>query len=173
MNIQDRFKKITTFILDIDGVLTDGSVLLLDNGHQARTMNIKDGYALQLAVKKGYRLAVISGADMPPALERLNKLGIMEVKFSVTDKKKVIEDFILKYNLKTEEILFMGDDMPDLPAFSAVGISACPADAVNEVRQVCRFVSAYNGGKGCVREVIEIVLKLNDHWGHESGIVSR
>jgi len=173
MNIQDRFKKITTFILDIDGVLTDGSILLLDNGHQARTMNIKDGYALQLAVKKGYRLAVISGADIPPALERLNKLGIMEVKFSVTDKKKFIEDFILKNNLKTEEVLFMGDDMPDLPAFSAVGISACPADAVNEVRQLCRFVSTYYGGKGCVREVIEIVLKLNDHWGHESGIVCR
>lgn len=173
MNIQDRFKKITTFIFDIDGVLTDGSVLLLDNGHQARTMNIKDGYALQLAVKKGYRLAVISGADMPPALQRLNKLGIMEVQFSVTDKKEFIEAFIKKHRLKKEEILFMGDDMPDLPAFSAVGISACPADAVNEVRQVCRFISVFNGGKGCVREVIEIVLKLNGHWGHESGIVSR
>jgi 3-deoxy-D-manno-octulosonate 8-phosphate phosphatase (KDO 8-P phosphatase) len=173
MNIQDQFKKITTFIFDIDGVLTDGSVLLLDNGHQARTMNIKDGYALQLAVKKGYRLAVISGADMPPALERLNKLGIMEVQFSLTDKKKFIEDFILKHQLKTEEVVFMGDDMPDLAAFSVVGISACPADAVNEVRQACRFVSAYNGGKGCVREVIEIVLKLNGQWTHESGIVSR
>src|SRR5690348_10599427 len=136
-------------------------------------MNIKDGYALQLAVKKGYRLAVISGADRGPALERLNKLGIIEVQFSVTDKKKFIEDFILKHNLETEEVLYMGDDMPDLPAFSAVGISACPADAVNEVRQVCRFVSAYNGGKGCVREVLEIVLKLNDHWGYETGVVSR
>jgi 3-deoxy-D-manno-octulosonate 8-phosphate phosphatase (KDO 8-P phosphatase) len=173
MNIQDRFKKITTFIFDIDGVLTDGSVLLFENGHQARTMNIKDGYALQLAVKYGYRIAIISGADNLPAVTRLNKLGITEVELSVMDKKKFIEELILKHNLKTDEVLYMGDDIPDLPAFTAVGLSCCPADAVNEVRKVCRFTSVFNGGKGCVREVIEIVLKLNDQWGHEAGIASR
>jgi 3-deoxy-D-manno-octulosonate 8-phosphate phosphatase (KDO 8-P phosphatase) len=173
MNIQERFKKITTFIFDIDGVLTDGTVLLLENGHQARTMNIKDGYALQLAVKLKYRIAIVSGADSTAAVIRLNKLGITDVQFSVIDKKKFIEELIARHNLKTEEVLYMGDDMPDLPAFPVVGIAACPADAATEVRQVCRFVSTFGGGKGCVREVIEIVLKLNDQWGHAPGIVSR
>jgi 3-deoxy-D-manno-octulosonate 8-phosphate phosphatase (KDO 8-P phosphatase) len=173
MNIQERFKKITTFIFDIDGVLTDGSILLLENGHQARTMNIKDGYALQLAVKLKYRIAIISGADSTPVVTRLNKLGITEVRFSVNDKKEFIEDFTAMHELKTEEILYMGDDMPDLPAFPVVGIAACPADAVTEVKQVCRFVSTFGGGKGCVREVIEIVLKLNGQWGHAAGVVSR
>jgi 3-deoxy-D-manno-octulosonate 8-phosphate phosphatase (KDO 8-P phosphatase) len=173
MNIQERFKKVTTFIFDIDGVLTDGSILLLENGHQARTMNIKDGYALQLAVKLKYRIAIISGADSTPVVTRLNKLGITEVEFSVLNKKKFIEDFISKHNLKTEEVVYMGDDMPDLPAFPVAGIAACPADAATEVRQACRFVSSFDGGKGCVREVIEIVLKLNGQWGHEAGIVSR
>ena len=173
LNIQDRFKKITTFIFDVDGVLTDGTVLLLENGLQARRMHIKDGYALQLAVKKGYHVIVVSGADATPVISRMNRLGITEVHLSVQDKKAFIEKFIADKKLKAEEVLFMGDDMPDLAAMTVAGLATCPADAVLEVRQAVRYVSSYAGGAGCVRDVIEIVLKLNEQWSHESGVVSK
>jgi 3-deoxy-D-manno-octulosonate 8-phosphate phosphatase (KDO 8-P phosphatase) len=171
--IHEQFKKITTFVFDVDGVLTDGTILLLDNGLQARRMNIKDGYALQLAVKKGYRIVVISGGDSPPVTARLEKLGITDVQMSITNKRKCLEDIVNKYSLQSEQILFMGDDIPDLEAMQAVGIAACPADAVNEIRQVSKYVSPYIGGNGCVRDVIEIVLKINEQWNNEAGITSR
>ncbi len=118
MNLPDLFKKITTFIFDIDGVLTDGTVLVLENGLQARRMNIKDGYALQLAIKKGYRILVVSGAAASPVIDRLNKLGITDVHTGVTDKKSFVEVYIAKNHLLTEQILFMGDDIPDLSVMS-------------------------------------------------------
>jgi 3-deoxy-D-manno-octulosonate 8-phosphate phosphatase (KDO 8-P phosphatase) len=173
MNIHDRFKKITTFIFDMDGVLTDGSVLVMDNGLQARRMSIKDGYALQLAVKKGYRIVVVSGADAPPVTGRLNKLGITDVHMSVNNKKDFIEKFIAANQLTTEQVLFMGDDMPDLPAMAIAGLPVCPADAVTEIRQAAKYVSHCTGGNGCVRDVIEIVLKINEQWEYQEGIASR
>jgi 3-deoxy-D-manno-octulosonate 8-phosphate phosphatase (KDO 8-P phosphatase) len=173
MNIHDRFKKITTFIFDIDGVLTDGTVLLLENGLQARRMSTRDGYALQLAIKKGYRVFIVSGADTASVIPRLNKLGITEIHLAVTDKKKMIEDIIAANHLNPSEVLFMGDDMPDLPAMSVAGLPACPADAVGEIREASKYVSTNTGGNGCVRDVIEIVLKLNEQWGYEQGIASR
>jgi 3-deoxy-D-manno-octulosonate 8-phosphate phosphatase (KDO 8-P phosphatase) len=173
MTIHERFKKITTFIFDVDGVLTDGTVLLFENGLQARRMSIKDGYALQLAVKKGYRIAVISGADSSLVTGRLNKLGITDVHMSVADKGSFIENFISAHHIQAEEVLFMGDDMPDLPAMAAAGLPACPADAATEIRQVSKYISPCTGGNGCVRDVIEIVLKLNEHWNYQSGIASR
>jgi 3-deoxy-D-manno-octulosonate 8-phosphate phosphatase (KDO 8-P phosphatase) len=168
-----QFKNITTFIFDIDGVLTDGTVLLLENGLQARTMNIKDGYALQLAVKKGYKVLAVSGADSALAAGRLNKLGITDVHLSVTDKKKFIAGFITANNLKKEEILYMGDDMPDLPAMSVVGLPTCPSDAVMEIKEAASYISSFSGGMGCVRDVIEKVLKLNNHWSHDADTASR
>lgn len=173
MTIHDRFKKITTFIFDVDGVLTDGTVLLLENGLQARRMSIKDGYALQLAVKKGYRIMVLSGGDSAPVADRLNKLGITDVHLSVTDKKSLVEKFIKANNLAPEEVLFMGDDMPDLPAMAVAGLPTCPADAAIEIRRVAKYISLFTGGNGCAREVIEIVLKLNEHWDYGTGIASR
>jgi 3-deoxy-D-manno-octulosonate 8-phosphate phosphatase (KDO 8-P phosphatase) len=171
--IHEQFKKITTFVFDVDGVLTDGTIILLDNGLQARRMNIKDGYALQLAVKKGYRIVVISGGDSPPVTTRLEKLGITDVHMSITDKRRCLEDIAKKYSLQSEQILFMGDDIPDLEAMQTAGIAACPADAVSEIRQVSKYVSPYIGGNGCVRDVIEIVLKINEQWNNETGITSR
>lgn len=172
MSIQDRFKKITTFIFDIDGVLTDGTVLLLENGLQARRMNIKDGYALQLAIKKGYRILAVSGADSIPVTSRLNKLGVIDVHMAVTDKKGFVQNFISAGSLAPEEILFMGDDMPDLPVMSIVGLPACPADAVEEIRAACHYISPFAGGSGCARDVIEKVLKLHDRWDQPAGITS-
>jgi 3-deoxy-D-manno-octulosonate 8-phosphate phosphatase (KDO 8-P phosphatase) len=173
MNIIDRFKKITTFIFDMDGVLTDGSVLVLENGLQARRMSIRDGYALQLAVKKGYRLLVVSGADSSPVTERLNKLGITEVHMSVANKKAFVEKYIAANKLVAEEILFMGDDIPDHSVMSMVGLPVCPADAVAEIRAISKYISPATGGNGCVRDVIEQVLKLNDHWHHLEDIASK
>lgn len=172
MDNSDPFLSITTFIFDIDGVLTDGTVLLLDNGLQARRMNIKDGYALQLAVKKGYRLLAVSGADSQPAVARLNKLGITEVYLSVTDKKAFVEKYMAERHLQAGEVLFMGDDMPDLPVMEVAGLPACPADAAEEIRQAARYISPYAGGAGCVRDVIEKVLKGQGRWQLQPDITS-
>ena len=164
MSISDLFKKITTFIFDMDGVLTDGTVLVLENGLQARRMSIRDGYALQLAIKKGYRLLVVSGANSSPVTDRLNKLGIIEVHMSVLNKKAFAEKYMADNNLRTDQVLYMGDDIPDHAVMSMVGLPACPADAVEEIRAISKYISPATGGKGCVRDVIEQVLKLNDDW---------
>jgi 3-deoxy-D-manno-octulosonate 8-phosphate phosphatase (KDO 8-P phosphatase) len=173
MSISERFKKITSFIFDIDGVLTDGTILIMDNGLQARRMHIKDGFALQMAAKNGYHILVISGGNSPQVTNRLEKLGITDVHMSVLDKKMLITDYIQKNNLLAEQVLYMGDDLPDLPAMASVGLSCCPADAVNEVREVAQYISPISGGFGCVRDVIEKVLKLNDHWHHRADVASR
>jgi 3-deoxy-D-manno-octulosonate 8-phosphate phosphatase (KDO 8-P phosphatase) len=171
-NTSTDFRKITVFVFDIDGVLTDGTVLVMENGLQARRMNIKDGYALQLAVKNGYRILVISGAGTSPVIERLNKLGITEVFFSIKDKKTFIENFKTENKLSPEEILYMGDDIPDMDAMSVVGIAACPADAATEIQQIASYISPFSGGSGCVRDVIGKVLKLNNHWQHKTDVAS-
>lgn len=173
MNLQEQLKKITTFIFDVDGVLTDGTILVLEDGLQARRMNVKDGYALQLAIKKGYKILILSGAAVSPVVDRLNKLGINEVHMGVKDKKDYIEKYKISNALDTEEILFMGDDLPDLGAMSVVGISACPADAAGEIREIVQYISPHNGGWGCVRDVIEKVMREHQQWGPEDQIVSQ
>jgi len=173
MNVLELFKKITTFIFDIDGVLTDGTVLVLENGLQARRMHIKDGFALQMAIKNGYNVLILSGSNSPQIIQRLEKLGITDIHMSVMDKKEFIADYITKNNLSKEQLLYMGDDLPDLPAMSIVGLPVCPADAVNEVKDAVQYISPHNGGNACVRDVIEKVLKLNDHWHYREDVTSR
>ena len=173
MNILDRFKRITTFIFDVDAVLTDGTVIIMDNGLQARRMHIKDGFALQMAVKNGYRILILSGGNSPQVTSRLERLGITDVRMSVLDKKKFVTDYIHNNKLVVEQVLYMGDDLPDLPAMTAVGLSCCPADAVNEIKEIVQYISPINGGFGCVRDVIEKVLKLNDHWHYRVDVTSR
>lgn len=172
-NVLEQFKKITTFIFDVDGVLTDGTVLVMENGLQARRMHIKDGFALQMAIRNGYRVLVISGSNAPQVVGRLEKLGITEVHMSVLDKKKFVEDYISANKLKREEVLYMADDLPDLPVMSVVGLACCPADAVSEIKEIVQYISPVSGGYACVREVIEKVLKLNDRWKYEVDIASR
>ncbi len=173
MNVLELFKKITTFVFDVDGVLTDGTVLVLDNGLQARRMHIKDGFALQMAVKNGYRVLVVSGGNSPQVVQRLDKLGIKEVHMSVLDKKTFIADYMKKNNLTKEEVLYMADDLPDLPVMSIVGLPCCPADAVNEIREAVQYISPINGGFACVRDVIEKVLRINDHWHYRDDVASK
>lgn len=173
MNVLKLFKQITTFIFDVDGVLTDGTVLVLDNGVQARRMSIKDGFALQMAAKKGYRILIVSGGNSPQVAGRLEKLGITDVHMSVEDKKAMVAEYISKNKLKKEEVLFMGDDLPDLPVMSIVGLPCCPADAVAEIKEAVQYISPLNGGFACVRDVIEKVLRLNDKWEYSVDVASR
>ena len=167
MNVLALFKNIRLFVLDIDGVLTDGSLLLLDDGQMARRMNVKDGYALQLAVKRGYKILAISGGTSQAVKLRLEKLGIYDVFISIADKPAVMRQFMDKQALKAEQVLYMGDDIPDLEAMRLSGLAACPADAVAEIRAASMYISPFKGGEGCVRDVIEKVLKLNGHWTHD------
>lgn len=164
MNLLEQFKQIKTFVFDLDGVLTDGSLLIFPGNEFIRRMNIKDGYAIQLAVKKGYHVVIISGSVSKPCAERFEYLGVKNVFMKVKDKEEVLAQFLLSNHLKWEETLFMGDDIPDLEVMKLVGLSVCPADAVPEIKAVSKFISTVQGGQGCVREVIEKVLKLNDQW---------
>ena len=173
MNILGKFASIRTFVFDVDGVLTDGTLLILDDGQQARTMNIKDGYALQLAIKKGYRLVILSGGTSDAVKERLNRLGVTDSFMQVHNKKEKLLEYVQQYQLKWEEILFMGDDIPDHAAMQLVGLPCCPADAAVEIKQVAVYISPLAGGKGCGRDVIEKVLKLNGHWELDNGIIAK
>ena len=158
------FKKITCFVFDVDGVLTNGNLLVMPNGLMARTMNIKDGYAIQLAIKKGYKVWIISGGNSDEVKERLEKLGVSQVFMKVTDKKVLLEELSILHSTPMDQILYMGDDMPDVEVMKSVFLPTCPADACDEVIAIAKYISSKNGGKGCVRDVIEKVLKLNNDW---------
>lgn len=172
MNALALLKNIKLFVFDVDGVLTDGSIFLLDNGEQARQMNIKDGYALQLAIKKGYQIVIISGGNSNAVKMRLQKLGVENIFLGVHKKVEILLTFIAKNNFKNEEILFMGDDVPDLSAMQVAGVACAPADAVAEIKSIAHYISPIAGGKGCVRDVIEKVLKLNGHWNEANDVTS-
>lgn len=173
MNILAAFKPIKAFVFDVDGVLTDSTVLVLENGEQARRMNIKDGYALQLAVKLNYKVIVLSGADVSAVRGRLEKLGIQDNYFSIKNKQPFLADLAEKYGLNPSEILYMGDDIPDLEVMGWAGLPCCPEDAVPEVKNISSYISPLPGGKGCVRDVIEKTLKLNGHWLMDTNIASK
>ena len=173
MNVLAEFKKITTFIFDIDGVLTDSTVFLLENGLQARRMNIKDGLGLQMALRNGFKVVAISGSYSEPVIHRMKKLGIENVHMAVLNKKEFVKDFISQNNLNWEEILYMADDLPDIDLMRTVGLPCCPADAVPEILELSKYISPVNGGMGCVRDVIEKVLKVQDKWIFHNEIVSK
>ena len=173
MNLLDQFKRIKTFVFDIDGVLTDGTVIVLSGDQQLRRMNIKDGFALQMAVLKGYRVLIISGSNSEPVKERLAKLGVKEVHMSVHDKKGLLENLLQDHENNWQEVLYMGDDIPDMELMQIAGISACPSDAVSEIREIAKYISPFPGGGGCARDVIEKVLRQNDHWHFTTTVASR
>jgi 3-deoxy-D-manno-octulosonate 8-phosphate phosphatase (KDO 8-P phosphatase) len=173
MNLLSDFKKISTFVFDIDGVLTDGTLLVLGENLLARQMHVKDGFGLQMAIKKGYHLFIISGGDSHEVKSRLEKLGIKNVHLSVGDKEELINSLLEKKKISWDQVLYMGDDMPDIPTLKKSGMSCCPADAVHEVKSIVKYVSPVKGGWGCVRDVIEKVLKVNGHWDFDNEIFSK
>lgn len=173
MNVLELFTKIKVFVFDVDGVMTDGSVTLMDNGLQARTMNVKDGLALQMAQQAGYTVIVISGGSSRPVSDRLSYLGIADVQLGVKDKLGLLAEKKTELLFCWEEVLYMGDDLPDLPLLQRVGLAACPADAAPELKAAAHYVSPFAGGTGCVRDVIEKVLKLHAHWHYQPDVASR
>ena len=173
MNLLELFGNITTLVFDVDGVLTDGMLTILPGGVMARRMNVKDGYALQLAVKRGYKVVIISGGNSEEVADRLNKLGVAEVFMRVTDKVEVLTAFLQSHQIPWNEVLYMGDDIPDLDVMKKAGVACCPLDAVQEIKEVSAYISHLNGGYGCGRDVIEKVLKLRGHWNDDTHIPSK
>ncbi len=173
MNILEKFNKIKTFVFDVDGVMTDGSVLVQGGREYFRTLNTKDGYALQLAVKSGFNVAVITGGYMPAVVERMAFLGIKNVYQAVKDKVTCFETLCREYAINPGQTLYMGDDIPDYGVMKMVELAACPADAVPEILEVSHYISPLSGGRGCVRDVVEKVLKMNGCWEIDTGIASR
>ena len=155
---------IRALIFDVDGVLSKPVMNLSPSGDPVRTVNVKDGYAIQLASKLGYHLAVISGAVVTNITKRLNMLGVEDVFTGVPDKVVKLDEYMEQYHLTPDQIVYMGDDIPDLRVMHLVGVPACPADAADEVKQISVFISDRPGGRGCVRDVIEHTLKVQGKW---------
>ncbi|MES2773682.1 MAG: 3-deoxy-D-manno-octulosonate 8-phosphate phosphatase [Bacteroidota bacterium] len=174
MNVLELLKPINTFVFDVDGVLTDGTLFLFPGGEMVRRMNIKDGYALQLAVKKGYRVVIISGGFSELVKERLERLGISDIFMKVTDKKRVLSEYLQHHGIAWPQVIFMGDDIPDADVMQQPGIVAgCPADAATEILKISHYISPFSGGMGCARDVIEKVMKLQGNWQHVEDVASR
>lgn len=163
-NYKQILPQITTIILDIDGVLTDGTVTIFPDGELIRRMNIKDGYAIKTAVDLGYNIAIISGGNSKSVISRLEGLGVKDVYLGVKDKVKKLHDYMHDNQLKLEEVMYMGDDIPDYPVLELVALPTCPQDAVPEVKSISKYVSHKKGGQGAVRDVIEQVMKVQGKW---------
>lgn len=163
-NYREKLKKVNTFIFDYDGVFSDGIVYLTADGEALRTANVKDGYALQLARKNNYNIAVISGGYSMSIVKRFENLKLEDIFLGVEKKIDVYNDYLKKKNVLHENVLFMGDDIPDLEIMQVAGVTTCPLDAANEIKEVAMYISHLAGGQGCVRDVIEQVLKLQGKW---------
>lgn len=163
-NLKEQLNTIKAFAFDVDGVFSDSIVLLHPNGELMRTMNIKDGYAVQLAVKKKYPFAIITGGNSESVRTRFEGLGVTDIYLRSIHKMESLKDFCEKYDLKFEDVLYMGDDMPDFEVMQSVGFPACPSDAAYEIKEISRYISSRKGGQGCVRDVVEQVLKLQGKW---------
>lgn len=155
---------ITTFILDVDGVLTDGTIHVTQTGEMLRHMHIRDGYAMKAAVENGYTVCIISGGSNEGVRVRLRNLGITDIHLGVPNKVETFKEFTELYNIKPEQVLYMGDDIPDFHVMKLVGLPTCPQNAVPEIKNISKYISHINGGKGCVRDVIEQVMKVQGKW---------
>lgn len=164
LNFKEKLNKITTLMFDVDGVMTDGKVLVMESGEMVRNMNSKDGYALNLAVKKGYRIVVITGGNNLAVKNALARNGVNDVFIRQHDKLACYTDYLTLHNLSDEEIVFMGDDLPDHEIMSRVGLAVCPNDAAPEIKAICQYISPKAGGEGCVRDIIEQVLRVQGNW---------
>ena len=158
---------ITTFIFDVDGVMTDGSVQISTNGELLRTMDIKDGFAMKYAKDQGYTICIISGGKNEGVRERLKGLGVTDIYLGCPDKVEQMEEFFDIYEIEPQKVLYMGDDLPDLYTMKKVGLPCCPQDAASEIKEISKYISHRKGGKGCVRDVIEQVLKVQGKWVQE------
>lgn len=155
---------ITTFILDVDGVLTDSSVHITSTGEMLRTMNIRDGYAMKAAVESGYNVCIISGGSNDGVRIRLKNLGITDIHLAAQDKVETFKEYIDLNHIDPMQVLYMGDDIPDYHVMKLVGLPCCPQDASPEIKELSKYISHKNGGRGAVRDVIEQVMKVQGKW---------
>lgn len=163
-NYKEMLRDVTTFVFDVDGVFTDSSVLITTTGELLRKMSVRDGYAVKTAIDKGYRLCVISGGSNEGVRQRLQGLGVTDIYLGAGHKEDRLREYMLDYGIAPGEILYMGDDIPDIPAMRMVGMVACPQNAVPEVKALSHYISHLNGGEGCVRDIIQQVMKVQGNW---------
>lgn len=166
-NFKEDLRLIKAFIFDVDGVLSSPKIYLYPDGELMRSMNIKDGFAIQYAIRKGYHIGIITGGNSEPVKSRFSHLGVKDVYLKSMDKLADFSDFVKKYHLLPQNVLYMGDDLPDYLVMKEVGFAACPSDAVEEIKSISKYISDKKGGDGCVRDVIEQVLRLHGKWMEE------
>ncbi len=155
---------ITTFVFDVDGVLTDGSVFVTNEGEMQRTMSIRDGYAMKAAIESGYHVCIISGGSSEGVRIRLRNLGITDIHLGTPDKVKTFKEYTDVHSINPEQVLYMGDDIPDYHVMKLVGLPTCPQDAAPEIKGISKYISHIKGGKGAARDVIEQVMKVQGKW---------
>ncbi|MEJ2163021.1 MAG: HAD hydrolase family protein [Robiginitalea sp.] len=163
-NYKELLKDITTFVFDIDGVFTDSSILITTEGALLRKMSVRDGYAVKTALSQGYRICIISGGTNEGVRKRMQALGVTDIYLGADFKEESLREYLMDYEIPVQEILYMGDDIPDIPAMQMSGMVACPQNAVPEVKRISHYISHYDGGEGCVRDIIEQVLKIRGDW---------
>ena len=163
-NFKVLLPKVNTFVFDIDGVLSDGSILVTENGGQLRTMSTRDGLAISMAIKKGYNVAIISGGNDHSVIHRLKYLGIEDIFIGVKDKVEVLNNYFNEKDVVADNVLYMGDDIPDYHAMQACGVKTCPKNAVIEIKNIADYISDKDGGYGCVRDIIEQVMRCKGDW---------
>ncbi len=161
---KEELKKIKAFVFDVDGVLSLHAMPLDKDGELRRTSCTKDGYAIMYAVRKGYIFGIISGGGSQGVRERYEKLGVKDIHLKIANKVEAMNKFVAKHNLELNEIMYMGDDIPDFNVMNMVGLPVCPNNAVEEIKSISAYISHLNGGDGCVRDVIEQVLKSRGDW---------
>ncbi|MDD4192709.1 MAG: HAD hydrolase family protein [Mangrovibacterium sp.] len=166
-SFDEKLKRVRALIFDVDGVLSATTTILDDAGYPVRTANIKDGYAIRNALNMGYRIGIITGGDVGNVRLRYEKLGVPLIYMGVSDKVVALHDFIIKADVTAAEILYMGDDLVDYRAMSMVGLPVCPSDAAQEIQEISLYISPKKGGKGCVREIIEQVMRAQNTWMNE------
>ncbi len=163
-NYKSLLPAVKAFVFDVDGVFTDGTVQITTSGELLRTMSVKDGYAVKQAVEAGYKVCVITGGTNPGVEKRLAGLGVKDIHLGIHDKLQVLDAFLAKNDLNAESIAYMGDDLPDIEAMQKAGVASCPNNAVPEIKAISDYVSHRNGGDGCVRDIIEQVMRVQDQW---------
>ena len=164
MNYKEKLNKIKTFVFDIDGVFTNGKIMVDSHGNESRSFNTKDGIVVKLANDLGYNIAVITGANNKGIEARLNRLGVKNVFLNSNDKVKDLLNYSKTNNINLEKTVYMGDDLPDTFPMKLVYLKTCPFDAAPEVREISDYISNKNGGEGCVRDIIEQTLKVQGNW---------
>lgn len=168
-NFKAKLKDINTFIFDVDGVFTNNIIFLSSDGEPLRTANVRDGYTVQLAVKMGLRIVILSGGKGEATRKRFEGLGVKDIYLGAGTKIDVLNQFIAENNLAKEDICYMGDDIPDYAVMQNVGLATCPSDAAPEIKSIAHYVSPFKGGEGCVRDVLEQALKMKGMWMTELG----